>query len=643
MTTQFVTWYASYCIPCCGTEAAPVKLCLDPDLILPTACPEVEGQEYAKNTIDATLVGCTNCSTSRCSTPRYQYVFSYDDAQLEEGITLNTDSILGVFCESCLTDWVENIVGAEPYIIDNGDDTYTFVSPHGCEYTITAGGGGEPFITAISDTATVDLDVTAATLTANVKISANGGNALTAEADGLYVAAGAGGGWGLTGDAGTVLGTNFIGTTDNVGHDVRVNNQRVRRSMPDAEAPIIIDGASTNAVTGTGSTIGGGGTSSEWGFYNHEITNGYYSTIAGGSGNQINDDDVDFSYGGGSFVGGGFENVVNNVKQAGDNNGVGFHVIGGGQSNVINEAGGNATIGGGFINLIDYSGMTGADADDPFCDTVAGGNINMIFGPFGDFDGTLGNNTICGGETNEIDVGISVFIGGGSDNIVQFGTGYVGDDAATNSFISIVGGLDNLVNDGTREIIGGGGSNTVMGEDSSGIFSGYGNRIQATSAVPYQTYLNYVGPPTTVGVGNAILGGLANRIVDGRGSSILGGAYLQIGDYTVAYQNPSTRTFPASGTYSLGAPQVDISAFAGIAYFGDTDLWIANTNNTARKLVLVEPNSDTDFSSAHSTTLEAQAQAANINYVMPATAGSPGDALRIQSVVGTTVTLHWAP
>ncbi len=37
--------------------------------------------------------------------------------------------------------------------------------------------------------------------------------------------AGGGSGWGLTGNAGTVNGTNFIGTTDNVALDIRTNNQ----------------------------------------------------------------------------------------------------------------------------------------------------------------------------------------------------------------------------------------------------------------------------------------------------------------------------------------------------------------------------------------------------------------------------------
>ena len=39
----------------------------------------------------------------------------------------------------------------------------------------------------------------------------------------------AGGGWGLTGNAGTVDGTNFIGTTDNIPFNIKVNNQKAGR------------------------------------------------------------------------------------------------------------------------------------------------------------------------------------------------------------------------------------------------------------------------------------------------------------------------------------------------------------------------------------------------------------------------------
>ncbi len=57
------------------------------------------------------------------------------------------------------------------------------------------------------------------------------GKVLTSDATGVatWQTAGGGTGWGLTGNSGTVDGTNFIGTTDNVPFNIRVNNQKSGR------------------------------------------------------------------------------------------------------------------------------------------------------------------------------------------------------------------------------------------------------------------------------------------------------------------------------------------------------------------------------------------------------------------------------
>ena len=82
-------------------------------------------------------------------------------------------------------------------------------------------------------------------------------------------ASGGGGGWSLTGNAGTTAGTNFVGTTDNVAFEIRVNNggaatggnQRVMRFEPNATSPNIIGGFNGNSVTVgvVGATLAGGG------------------------------------------------------------------------------------------------------------------------------------------------------------------------------------------------------------------------------------------------------------------------------------------------------------------------------------------------------------------------------------------------
>ncbi|MBK8290633.1 MAG: hypothetical protein IPK96_06430 [Flammeovirgaceae bacterium] len=52
------------------------------------------------------------------------------------------------------------------------------------------------------------------------------GKVLTSNASGLasWQTVGGGSGWGLAGSAGTIAGTNFIGTTDAQGFDIRTNN-----------------------------------------------------------------------------------------------------------------------------------------------------------------------------------------------------------------------------------------------------------------------------------------------------------------------------------------------------------------------------------------------------------------------------------
>ncbi len=61
--------------------------------------------------------------------------------------------------------------------------------------------------------------------------SQGAGKVLTSDANGLatWQTAGGGSGWGLTGNSGTVDGTNFIGTTDNVPLSFRVANQKAGR------------------------------------------------------------------------------------------------------------------------------------------------------------------------------------------------------------------------------------------------------------------------------------------------------------------------------------------------------------------------------------------------------------------------------
>ncbi|MCB9317023.1 MAG: tail fiber domain-containing protein [Lewinellaceae bacterium] len=134
-------------------------------------------------------------------------------------------------------------------------------------------------------------------------------------------------GWGLTGNAGTVDGTNFIGTTDDVPLDFRVNNTRGLRIEPTVSSPNLIGGFSGNTVaTGIfGATISGGGNA----VYENQIT-ANYGTIGGGVRNIVS--------GSSSAVSGGFYNTASG-------NGA---MIGGGENNTA--SGDQSVVSGGLEN-----------------------------------------------------------------------------------------------------------------------------------------------------------------------------------------------------------------------------------------------------------------------------------------------------
>ncbi len=106
------------------------------------------------------------------------------------------------------------------------------------------------------------------------------------------------GGWLLNGNTGTVPGTDFLGTTDNVALQIHVNNLaatplpnegngRVMRFEPQTLSPNIIGGFKNNSVTAgaEGIVIGGGGSNGAL----NQVTNANadFAVILGGSNNQV--------------------------------------------------------------------------------------------------------------------------------------------------------------------------------------------------------------------------------------------------------------------------------------------------------------------------------------------------------------------
>jgi len=193
--------------------------------------------------------------------------------------------------------------------------------------------------------------------------------------------------WQRGGNAGTIPGTHFLGTTDNQPLQLRVNNQvGLRLEYPTlGSIPNLVGGYGGNRV-GAGSegvVIAGGG---RLGFTNSVGADSDFAVIGGGDGNRI----------------------TNNVRNA---------TISGGNNNEIGLNSVDSTIGGGGANRIESA----------FASTVAGGNANYIGVSYaaigGGYYNTIGGNSshaaISGGNQNSI--GYNAYasaIGGGSGNAI---------------------------------------------------------------------------------------------------------------------------------------------------------------------------------------------------------------------------------
>jgi len=102
------------------------------------------------------------------------------------------------------------------------------------------------------------------------------GKILVSDANGLasWSTVGANGGWSITGNAGTVDGTNFVGTTDDIPFNIRVNNQKAGR----------IDRALFNTFFGyqTGNSNTTGGANTFMGYHaGNANTTGFGNTATG--------------------------------------------------------------------------------------------------------------------------------------------------------------------------------------------------------------------------------------------------------------------------------------------------------------------------------------------------------------------------
>jgi len=206
--------------------------------------------------------------------------------------------------------------------------------------------------------------------------------------------------WNLTGNAGTIPGVNFLGTSDNQPLELHVAGGRALRLEPEpgGGGDVNVIGGSANNSVGTGS----------WGNF-----------VGAGSGNSHAGSVAD------SVIGGGFENAVLGSTFVEES------FIGGGGLNTI--AGSWDAIGGGFENSIangaGFATICGGvnNTNSAFFASIGGGANNTISAQYA---------TIAGGYNNQAN-GEYSFVAGQGAVSTQPGS-FVFADSQSGGFTSVL-------------------------------------------------------------------------------------------------------------------------------------------------------------------------------------------------------------
>jgi len=215
--------------------------------------------------------------------------------------------------------------------------------------------------------------------------------------------------WELDGNAGTVAGISFLGTTDNQPLELRSNNVAVARfrslgTGTGASASVALGSPSNSAVPGAeGSTIAGG---------SNNTVNVAHGVIGGGEFNRVGDDVSNPSSSPWGAIGGGINNIVTGTG--------GF--VGGGNSN--QAAGALANVERGNQNRA--SGQVASIGGGS--DNAASGNVSTLAGGGG--NRAQGTHASIGGGNLNVASGLGSVVPGGTGNCAWADLSWAGGNRA---------------------------------------------------------------------------------------------------------------------------------------------------------------------------------------------------------------------
>ena len=296
---------------------------------------------------------------------------------------------------------------------------------------VTAGGG----LAGGGTTGAVTLSVDTAVVQSRVSgVCAAGSSIRAVNPDGTVICQldGSPGAWGLSGNAGTSPGTNFIGTTDAQPFELRVAGQRALKlenvTAGTNTSVNVLGGHPVNTVSAgvTGATISGGGRIVGANNFPNQVT-ANFGTVGGGITNLAS--------GFGSTVGGGQQNVasLSSSTVAGGNANAASgteSTVGGGVGNVA--SGDRSTVSGGLSNIAGgfRSAVPGGESNE------SGGDYSLAAGRRADVrdaaqaaeTGTCTIGTNCGDEGTFIwsDAQLQPFVSTGPNQFLVRATGGVG-------------------------------------------------------------------------------------------------------------------------------------------------------------------------------------------------------------------------